>query len=57
MQVTLNSKAFGQTGLDCGSFHGSASDHTEASEAPVPGATNEQKTPDAENKCFEGRYR
>ena len=54
MQVTLNSKAFGQTGLDCGSFHGSASDHTEA---PVPGATNEQKTPDAENKCFEGRYR
>jgi hypothetical protein len=56
MQVTLNSKAFGQIGLDCGSVHGSASDHTDASvQANFSGATYEQKTPDAKNKRVEGR--
>jgi hypothetical protein len=56
MQVTLNSKAFGQTGLDRGSFHGSASGHTEASlQTDFSGATYEQKIPDAKNKSVEGR--
>ncbi len=55
MQVTLNSKAFGQTELDCRSFHGSASDHTKASvQTNFSGATYEQKTPDAKNKRVEG---